>query len=173
MSLPRDDVAPASFASTGAYMGVVAGIVFALFVMIASSLMGDSFFAPLRMIAGIVLGPTALDLATPLSRILVPGLGVHLLLSALYGTAFGLLVGAVPAMHHERATLVGWGAVFGFLVWLVNFYVLAPVLYPWFTEATPWVEFIGHTLFYGATLGLLVGARLESPVATHHPRPLR
>ncbi len=48
------------------------------------------------------------------------------------------------------------------LLWLVNFYVVAPVLFPWFLMANPVVQFLAHTFFFGTVLGLSLGARLET-----------
>jgi hypothetical protein len=47
----------------GAIGGIIAGIVFALFEMIAAALMmgADAFVMPLRMIGAIALGPTKDD----------------------------------------------------------------------------------------------------------------
>lgn len=47
----------------GAVAGVVAGLVFAAFEMLASAFIAgaEAFFMPLRMIGAIALGPEALD----------------------------------------------------------------------------------------------------------------
>jgi hypothetical protein len=60
--------------------GVVAGLLFALFEMVASALMqGPSFlYMPLRMIGAIILGPAALQATYPLDVAAVVGVLLHL-----------------------------------------------------------------------------------------------
>jgi hypothetical protein len=138
----------------GAVGGIVAGIVFAVFEMVASAaMMGmDAFFMPLRMIGAILLGPAALAPAYPLFGAIVAAVIVHMALSVIYGMVFTALVGRISPASWE----VGLGAVYGFLLWIINFYLIAAVAFPWFLEAPPVVQFIGHTFFFGAVLGWYV-----------------
>jgi hypothetical protein len=41
-------------------------------------------------------------------------------------------------------------------LWIVNFYVIAPIAFPWFLQANPLLQFIGHTFFFGSVLGYYV-----------------
>src|SRR5688500_2876938 len=77
----------------GAIAGIVAGIVFAAYEMLASALMmgGDAFFMPLRMIGAIILGPEALDPGYSLIGAGLAGLLVHVILAVIYGVIFGEL----------------------------------------------------------------------------------
>ncbi len=145
----------------GAVMGIAAGGVFLIFEMIAAGLMGQSALDPLRMIAAVVLGEGALPVQPTVGlAIVVPvALAVHYALSAFYGAVFGAAVAEIGALRHDRVVLVGAAAAFGLLLWLVNFYVIAPVAFPWFSMADPSVQFIAHTLF-GAALGLSLAGRL-------------
>jgi hypothetical protein len=146
-----------SWVFTGAVMGIVAGIVFAMFEMIVAQIMGDGFFMPLRMIGAIVLGQGALEPSYPLVTAAIAGVVVHMVLSAIYGAVFGAIASAVGVLRANRGALVGAATVFGLLLWLVNFYVIAPVLFPWFLMANPVVQFVAHTFFFGTALGLLLG----------------
>jgi len=67
---------------SGLIGGVVAGITFALFEMIASALlMGlPAFFMPLRSISGIVLGMQALDPSFSLVTAAIVGMLTHMML---------------------------------------------------------------------------------------------
>jgi hypothetical protein len=51
------------------------------------------------------------------------------------------------------------GMLFGVALWLVNFYIVAPLLgWSWFPEGTnPAVQFLAHALFFGAPVGWLLG----------------
>jgi hypothetical protein len=135
----------------GAVAGIIAGIVFALFEMVVSaSMMGaDVFFMPLRMIGAIALGPQALDPSYSLVTAAIAGVVVHLILAVIYGLIFG----EIATMLRGSTAFVVAGSVFGFALWLINFYLIAPAAFPWFTEANPLVQFIAHTFFFGSVLG--------------------
>lgn len=140
-------------------IGIVAGIIFAMFEMIVAALMGMGFFAPLRMISAIVLGERALEPSYSLGAAIVVGLIVHMILSAIYGVIYGLIVSAWTLLQ-QRIWLVAVATLYGLLLWLVNFYIIAPVAFPWFGMADPLVQFIAHTFFFGTVLGLLLAWRL-------------
>lgn len=144
-------------------MGIGAGGVFLIFEMIVAGLTGQSAFEPLRMIAAVVLGEGALPpQPTIVLAIVVPvALAVHYALSAIYGAAFGAVIAGIDALRRDRFVLVGAAATFGLLLWLVNFYVIAPIAFPWFSTADPFVQFTAHTLFFGTALGLSLAGQLR------------
>ncbi len=144
----------------GALIGAVAGVVFAMFEMIAAWAMGDGFWMPMRMIGAIVLGEGALEPSYSLAGAVTVGALLHIALSALYGAVFGALVALVPGLRPSLGLLVVAGSVYGLALWLVNFYAIAPVAFEWFQDANVFVQFIAHTFVYGALLGLLLAARL-------------
>ncbi len=135
----------------GAIAGVVAGLVFAAFEMTASALtMGtDAFFMPLRMIGAIALGPEALDPGYSLLTASVAGVVVHISLAIIYGLIFG----EIATVLRGPAAFIGLGSLFGLVLWLVNFYLIAPIAFAWFQETSPVVQFVAHTFFFGAVLG--------------------
>jgi uncharacterized membrane protein YagU involved in acid resistance len=135
----------------GAIGGIVAGVVFAAFEMIvAAAMMGaEAFFMPLRTIGAIALGPAALEPAYSLWTAGFAGLVVHVVLAVIYGGIFALIFGGL----RSAAADIGIGAAYGLALWLLNFYVIAPMAFPWFAEADPIVQFIAHTFFFGAVLG--------------------
>lgn len=152
----------------GAIAGIVAGIVFAAFEMIVSALMmgAQAFFMPLRMIGAIALGAEALDPAYPLLTAIVAGILVHVVLSVIYGVIFG----EIAAMLRGPTAFIGAASIFGLALWLINFYVIAPFAFPWFLDANPLVQFIGHTFFFGSVLGYYLWkshqrSGLEEPAA--------
>jgi hypothetical protein len=148
----------------GAIGGIIAGIVFAAFEMIAAALMmgWDAFFMPLRMIGGIALGPAALEPSYSLLAAGFAGLIVHVILAAIYGAVFAAVFGGL----RSAAADIALGAAFGLVLWVINFYVIAPLAYPWFLEANPVVQAIAHIVFFGAVLGWYLSAarrRAEVP----------
>ena len=149
----------------GVIGGIVAGLVFAAFEMIASAVMmgGDAFFMPLRMIGAIALGAAALEPTYSLLMAGLAGLVVHVALAAIYGAVFATIFGRL----RSAAADIGIGAAYGFALWLLNFYVVAPIAFPWFLEANPVVQFIAHTFFFGAVLGWYVfQERRRAEIAT-------
>jgi hypothetical protein len=140
--------------------GVAAGIAFAMFEMIMAALLNGAgaFFAPLRMIGGIGLGRTAIDPATSLLTAGGVGLVIHMLMSMSYGIVAAAVLSLVPELSASRTTILLTTSVAGLLLWLVNFYVLAPAFgWSWFPDkANPAVQFIAHTFFFGTVLGYLL-----------------
>jgi hypothetical protein len=139
----------------GAILGTIAGVAFIVFEMALSVVLAGDAVAPLRMIAAILLGPAALtDAVTPYGLVII-GLMVHFFLAALFGALFALPT--LPyAGHRGRAGLtVVLGIAFGLVLWGIDFYLIAPALFPWFTHANPWVQIVAHGLFFGAVLGWL------------------
>lgn len=138
----------------GVVGGIVAGLVFAAFEMIVSAaMMGmPAFFMPLRMIGAILLGPQALEPSYSLWAAGLAGVIVHLILAVIYGTIFAVIAGGVRLAGWE----VALGGAYGFVLWLLNFYIIAPRAFPWFLQSSPIVQFVGHTFFFGAVLGWYV-----------------
>jgi hypothetical protein len=143
--------------------GVAAGMIFALFEMLAAALaMGaDAALMPLRMIGAIVLGAAALDPSYSLAMAAVTGLVVHLILSIIFTAIFAATLGrvAIAAPQSVPARLALAGILFGFGLWVVNFYVIAPVAsWTWFPDRTnPIVQFVAHTFFFGCPVGWMLG----------------
>ena len=140
----------------GAIGGAIAGIVFAMFEMLATALMNGAaaFFMPLRMIGAIVLGQGALQPSYPLLTAGLAGMVVHMMLSVVFGIVFALLVASVPALASSTMALLAAASAYGLLLWLVNFYLIAPAAgWVWFTESNPVVQFLAHTVMFGTALG--------------------
>lgn len=141
--------------ANGMAMGFLAGLVFVGFEVVVEVITGSSPFGPPQMMGAILLGEDSLAaLATP-AFVAMAGLTLHFLLSALYGGVFGAIVQAARPIRDNRLLLVAAGAVFGLLLWVVNLYLISPLAFPWFAMASPLVQFLAHTFFFGAVLGLL------------------
>ena len=142
----------------GVVGGIIAGIVFAMFEMIMAAVQigGEAFFMPLRMIGGIALGQQALAPETSLIVAGTAGLVVHMILSAMYGAGVAVAAAVIPQLRGSTIALVAWASATGFALWIVNFYVVAPIAgWNWFpNETDPIVQFLAHTFFFGSVLGL-------------------
>ena len=136
----------------GAVAGVVAGVVFAAFEMVVSAIMMGlpAFWTPLRMIGAIALGSQALDPGYSLVAAGLAGLAVHVVIAAIYGAVFAAVAGGL----RSGPAMIGAASVYGFALWLLNFYVIVPAAFPWFGDANPMVQFIAHAFFFGSVLGV-------------------
>lgn len=139
------------------WAGIIGGAVFMMAEMLMVWIfMGQSPWGPPRMIAAMLLGKEVLP--PPATFAMVPmmvAMIIHFMLSIVYGLILGP---SVRRMGMGAALLTG--AVFGFVaVYLVNFYLIAPMLFPWFVEARNWVSLVAHVLFGMAVAGAYVMLR--------------
>lgn len=135
--------------------GLIAGLVFLVLEMgMVWLFMGESPWAPPRMIAAIVLGEGVLPMppdkpATFSMGIVITAMIIHFMLSIIYG----LIGAAIVANRMGYAAAIGLGAVAGLAIYLVNFYPIANALFPWFAMARNWISIFAHVMF-----GAIVGA---------------
>ena len=121
----------------GVYAGLIAGVVFLILEMgMVWLFMGESPWAPPRMIAAMVLGEGVLPIppdkpATFSLGVVTTAMVIHFILSIVYGVI---------------------GAGCGLVIYLVNFYPIANALFPWFAMARNWISIFAHIVF-GAVVG--------------------
>ena len=141
---------------SGAVGGVIAGIIFAVSEMLINVLiLGRSFVGPLRLISTIVLGRQAVQPTYPLATAVIVGVIFHLILAALYGIAFVYLLSWTRQLKEPPILLLIYGTFYGLLLWVLNFLVIAPAVFPQFTNANQfWNGFVAHTFFFGTVLGI-------------------
>jgi hypothetical protein len=130
--------------------------------MIIAALMGMDAFMPPRMMAGIVLGPSAMLPTMPLMTALGVTMVLHLMLSIIYGLIFAWLVSRISGLRPTPAVILA-ASFFGLLLWLINFYLIAPPAgWVWFpTMANPVQQFIAHVFGFGTILGVYLDRVLE------------
>ncbi len=134
-------------AIAGAIAGVGAGIVFLLLSMIYAAIVGPGVWAPPRMMATIV----GFEMAPVFAAIpVVVSLALHMVLSALYGAVFALLMGSAG-----RGIVLLAGLVFGLALYVLNFHVFAQLeqFAAFRMMAGNWFEIAVHVVF-----GLLLAA---------------
>jgi len=148
----------------GAVGGVVSGAVFIVATMWYVASTGGPAVMPLRMISTVVLGDAAMGKGTT-----SPALGaiVHIVLSAAFGVAFGLVV----RWLRTNGTVALAGVLYGLLLYLVNFQVLARLLFTTFKMANQPFEVVVHVVFGTLLSFVFFGSgvrRGEPPVAVTH-----
>lgn len=155
----------------GAIMGALAGVSFLVFKVAMAILLGGKALMPVRNIGAMVLGEPALLPGYSVAAAVGVGMIVHTALAVLYGAAFGFVIWNLSIIRSSRLHLLTAAAGMGFLVWLVNLYVFAPLLFPWFTENNPFVEITARVVFFGLPIGLLFMPRLIPKVIQDLPMP--
>lgn len=125
------------------WAGLLAGLVFMMLEMIMVPVFLDgSPWGPPRMIAAIAMGngvlppPATFDLG-----ILMVAVLVHFALSVAFAVPLAFVV---QRMGMGAALAVG--AVFGIVLYFVNFYGFT-ALFPWFAMARNWVSIFAHAVF--------------------------
>ncbi len=147
------------------WAGLIAGAVFIVLEMILVPLVGGgSPWGPPRMIAAIVMGPEVLPgPETPPTfsfGIFVVALIVHFVLSLVLAAIF---VWVLAKWGLTMAMAVLAGAVFGLVVYVINFYLLTAV-FPWFAMARNPITIFAHLVF-GAVLAWVY---MASAARTRH-----
>ena len=151
----------------GIKAGLIAGVIFAMMEIVGAAMMGNPPLMPVRMFASVVLGQGAME--GPLGVPLVVGTIAHLVLSAVFGIVYGLLAARTSeATKTSFGRQAGLGILFGLVVWLVNFHIIARVLYPWFLGTPQFLQAVMHGLFFGLPLALIYAVS-ERRVHAHAP----
>jgi uncharacterized membrane protein YagU involved in acid resistance len=118
------------------------------------------------MIAAMALGkevmPRPGTWASYSMKIMAMAMMIHFALSIVYG-----LIGAWLAHRFDWLGALLIGAALGLAIYIVNFYMVAPVAFPWFEMARNWIGVFAHVTF-GAILGLCyIGLRKPKAAAMH------
>lgn len=122
--------------------------------------------SPLLGISTIVLGSGAVEDGSANAAL---GLVVHTVLSVVYGVVFAVL--ATRVRSDGLVSLLG--VVYGALLFVVNFLVLAPLSFTAFEGANKPFELVVH-VFYGSLLALafLRGDTATLGTSTRHQEPV-
>lgn len=160
-------------AKEGIRYGIIAGVIFGLAEILAAGMMGDPPLMPVRMFASIVLGAAALE-QVALGGALVVGIVVHLVLAGLFGLVYGAanarFLSAETRTHMGRQAAMG--LLFGIAIWLVNFQIIARILYPWFLMTPQFLQMVLHAVFFGLPLSLMYArAERRGPTMRRAPTP--
>ena len=148
-----ETVAPTAYVKAGLAGGVMAGVLF-LALQVALNSRAD-VMAPFRMLASIFLAEAGMSESAPVGTIVLVGLLDNALVSGFWGVVFGLAL-ACCRNGWAPGNVVTLGMLFGAAVWLLDFYLLAPLFWPWIHELSSVSLFIGHAFLFGLPLGIWV-----------------
>lgn len=162
MSRPADSVSIpwGDLARGGVVGGLAGGIILAMFMMIVTGLKGVGLLRPLYLVAATFHSQWAMVKGVEIFPILV-GLMFHMMNSAIFGLIFALVLGAI--LRERSAVVTMWvvgGVVWGLILFIVNQYVILPLVDPAMAMGAATVLFwwiVAH-LMYGFVLGVLVAS---------------
>ena len=95
------------------------------------------------------------------SQVAITGTIVHVILSIVFTAVFAAI--APPMLETtglgSTSGLAFFGIGFGIVLWLVNFYLIAPAAgWTWFPEQSDTVvQFLAHAFFFGGPAGWMLG----------------
>jgi hypothetical protein len=125
------------------WSGLIAGVAFMMLEMLMVwAFMGQSPWGPPRMIAAMAMGQGVLPPpATFDFGVMMAAMIIHFMLSWIIAAAFAWAFGGL-----STGTAVLVGAVFGLVIYFVNFYGFTAI-WPWFAQARNWVSVFAHIMF--------------------------
>ena len=153
------DVHAKTFWWDGVWAGLIAGAAFMMLEMfLVWALKGESPWGPPHMMAAMVMGKDVLPPPgtwAPFSMtIMMVAMMVHAMLSIVYG-----LIGAWIVHRFDLGVALLIGAGYGFALYVLNFLIIAPVMFPWFGMARGGISIFSHVLFGAILTGAYVGLR--------------
>lgn len=141
---------------SGISIGIFAGIAFLAAAMLFNVMLGRSMMGPPRLVASIALGTEVLNPSYSLMRAFGVGGLLHFGLSVIYGIIFMGVVNIYRPFSLQRTEGVVAGVIYGTVLWIVNFFMIAPVLFPQFLTLNMfWHGFVTHALIFGTIMGWL------------------
>lgn len=136
----------ATFGKSAVLAGLTAGLVFLVIeLLLVSVFTADNAWAPVSMIAAIIMGKEVLpEAGMPATFDLVVfliALALHFTLSIFYTGIIGML-----CKVRHMASALSLGATCGLAIYLINFYGFT-ALFPWFAMARNWISILAHLVF--------------------------
>ncbi len=146
------------FVVNGAIAGIIAGVVMAMYAMMASvTFLHQGFFTPLYGIAAPIVGKQAMETSMGQSFYFtlgpaMIGLVIHMMVSAVFGIIYGF---AARALHIAGFVSVAAGMMYGVVILLVMSFVVLPIIGSGSMPSTiGWPSFTVEHLMYGVAIGL-------------------
>ncbi len=149
-------VAPIAYVKAGVAGGLTAGLILLCLQVILNST--TDVVAPFRTLASLFLAEAVMSKSAPVLTAALVGLLDNALVSAFWGLVFGLAL-SCGKRGWTAGSVVTLGMLFGAVVWVVDFYVFAPLFWPWIKEMSSVAQFVGHVFFFGLPLGMWVSWR--------------
>lgn len=153
--------------------GLLAGGVFLLAQMVITRMLGSPFITPLRILFSLLGNAVIIDPHYSPPGWALVALLIQASFSIVWGVIFVFLLAWGRQLDASLSACVGYGAVYGIALWIVNFFILSPALFPQLTLINQfWNGFVAHMVFFGAFLGYSFGVSRERPVLKRHGQPV-
>jgi len=149
------------------WSAIIAGLVFLMLEMVlVATIGGGSPWGPPRMIAAMVMGKGVLPPPATFETVpMLVAMLVHFATSLAYAVILGWIISS-RNLGLGMSILVG--ALFGLLLYVVNFYVFTAI-WPWFAMARGMISIFAHVM-YGLVLGWAYHALAARHVAVTEAR---
>ena len=131
--------------SAAIWASIIAGLVFAALEMALAWLVhGQSPWAPLHVIGTIGLGQSAMTPPDTFDlKIVCTAVLIHMVLAIIYGIILAFIIARM-----SMGTAVIAGAVYGLVLYVINFYGFSAI-FPAFVDARGWVSIFTHIVQSG------------------------
>jgi uncharacterized protein DUF6789 len=150
----------------GALAGLVGGAAMTGVGGLLAEAYGYDGWFQLKVIASMVLGPSAIGPAGFAALPVLVGLVLHLAVAALLGAIFGIVTRRILRLPSDVGMPAVSGLVFGLMLWLAAYLVvpaIAPQLMAIYAPA-----FIIQHIVYGTVTALVYSVLRPQPYATMH-----
>jgi hypothetical protein len=138
----------------GAVAGLCGGIAMAIVGALVSVSMGDDIWLESKQIAAVVYGASAIAQPGFVVGPVLVGTLIHLIVSALLGAIFGIIIRRLLHLTSDFGTPVLAGLIYGMFIWMLGFFVILPIVNPLLLQSyTP--AFIIQHMVYGLVTGMV------------------
>ena len=162
---PASAPLPKALGLGGALAGLVGGAAMASAAGLLAEAYGYDGWFQLKVIASLVLGPSAIGSAGFALIPVLIGLAIHLVVAALLGALFGIVTRRILRLPSDFGMPAVTGLVFGLMLWL-GAYMVLPALAPQLMGIYAPAFIIQH-IVYGTVTGLVYSVLRPQPyVAT-------
>jgi hypothetical protein len=156
LRLPQD-VHPVSAGLKG---GLAGGVAMLLPALLWGLLSGHGFWYPINLLAGMVLPDvgrmSAPELEQAHASLLAAALVIHVIMSAVIGLIFGVLLPTLPSVPPP----IAWGGLLMPILWTAASYMGMQVVNPALHERVSWPWFLLSQLVFGITMpAVVLGAK--------------
>ena len=151
--------------SAGLKGGLAGGLAMPVPALLWGLFSGHGIFYPANLLAGMVLPGvgrmTIPELEQFQPSLLVAALVIHVVLSAVFGLIYGVLLPTLPEVPRP----IAWGGLLAPIVWTAVSYVAMRVVNPAVAGMVSWPWFVVSQFIFGITMpAVVLGAKRLSPV---------
>lgn len=144
--------------SAGLKGGIVGGLVMPIPALIYGLVSGEGIWLPINLLAGIVL-PGIEQLSDAELRafqpvLLTAGVAIHIAVSLMFGTIYGVLLPTLPAIPRALA----WAALFAPLAWTAAAFIATSVVDPDIQSLIDWPYFVLSQFVFGVSTATVIMA---------------